>query len=131
MSKPDPVAVRIRVSLRPPDTAGRTVLLHLLHTAPAALLGPPPCRTWLGAADGFFTFEDERAGYPRTRAALAGYDSDDLIKEYLQSSRDGLNAMFGHNARRYGNLVADELLRRGITQLPNLFGPLPVKRWAW
>lgn len=79
------------------------------------------------SANSYFTLADEQAGYPRTRAALATYTDAELIAEYTQALRDGLGAMFGHNARRFGYLVTEELLTRGIIEIPNLFGPLLVR----
>lgn len=87
-------------------------------------------RVYLGDAHVYFTRKDEAAGYPETRKRLAGYEDKDLTREYLAAMRDGLGALFGHNARRFGNLVADELLARGVTELPNLFGPIQVRRFS-
>lgn len=79
-------------------------------------------------ASQFFTFADEQNGYLQTRKALESYNEQELAREYHETLRDTFNQMFGHNARKYFNLVADELLRRGITELPNIFGPISVKR---
>lgn len=75
----------------------------------------------------FFTTYDEMQGYPRTREALRAYSEQELIRSYHETLRDSFNSMFGRNAGQFFNLVAEELLRRGITELPNLFGPIRVK----
>lgn len=86
-------------------------------------------RVYLGDAHVYCTRKDEEAGYPETRKRLASYSDADLIREYHDATRDGLGEMFGHNARAFGNLVVDELLSRGITEVPNIFGPIPVDRF--
>lgn len=78
-----------------------------------------------------FTPADEQRAYSETRAELTASTDDELQRAYLEAQRDGLNHMFGHNARKFGNLVADELLSRGVTQIPNLFGPIEVQRWTY
>jgi hypothetical protein len=87
-------------------------------------------RAFIGLAEPYFTLRDEQAGYPETRKRLAGYDDQQLIDRYLESKRDGFNRLFGHHARKFGDLVTDELLARGITQIPNIFGPIDVKHWS-
>lgn len=73
-----------------------------------------------------FTTADQQQGYPETRAALAGESTERLVNEYRSTTRDCFGAMFGHNAKRFRDLVADELLKRGVTEIPNIFGPIPV-----
>ncbi len=85
-------------------------------------------REYLGRADPFFTWADMERGYPETRLHLAGYADEQLIKEYLEVTKDGFNRMFGHNARAFSNLIVDELLARGITEIPNIFGAISVRR---
>lgn len=75
----------------------------------------------------FFTQADEQAGYQRTRECLRSYSDRELISTYHETLRDTFDCVFGHNARCFFNLVADELIRRGITQLPNIFGPIEVR----
>lgn len=77
------------------------------------------------------TIADEMAGYPVTRSWLAKATTRDLQREYLEGIKAGFNAMFGHNARKFNNLVADELLSRGETEIPNIFGPIAVRRFTW
>jgi hypothetical protein len=84
-------------------------------------------RKYIGRADGHFTLTDERRGYSETRRHLAGYSDEDLQREYHEATKAGFNQLFGHNARAFGNLVVDELRTRGITQLPNIFGPIEVR----
>lgn len=78
-------------------------------------------------AQQFFTLADEQQGYPRTRGALRGYSDAELTREYHETLRATFDRMFGNNARHFFNLVADELIRRGITHLPNIFGPIEVR----
>ena len=79
----------------------------------------------------YFTSADEHQGYPKTRECLKQSSADELAKEYHSNLRDCFGGnLFCGNARRYFNLVVDELLRRGITQLPNIFGPITVKHWT-
>ena len=84
---------------------------------------------FIGRADGYFTLTDERNGYAETRRHLAGYSDEELLKEYAEANKHGFNALFGHNARRFGNLVVDELTARGITQIIDIFGPRPIHRF--
>ena len=51
----------------------------------------------------------------------------DLYAAYIQSNKDSLCRIFGHNASVYGNLVVDELTSRGIKQIPNIFGAIQIK----
>lgn len=73
-----------------------------------------------------FTIADEISGYPKTKAALHEQDTAWLQREYLAGMRDCFNKMFGRSARRYQNLVAGELIARGETVIPNLFGSIDV-----
>lgn len=75
----------------------------------------------------FYTNEDSTRNYELTRKALATYSDSELIGTYHETLRDSFDRMFGHNAKGFFNLVADELLRRGINELPNIFGPIQVK----
>lgn len=60
---------------------------------------------------------------------LAQWTAEALIAEYLAMNKAGFNNVFGGNARAAGNLLAAELLRRGIDSIPNPFGAIPVKPW--
>ncbi len=50
-----------------------------------------------------------------------------LLREYRQGMRHCFDRMFGHNARKAQNEVAAELLSRGITEMPNIFGAIQIK----
>jgi hypothetical protein len=50
-----------------------------------------------------------------------------LCATYLQTNKDSLCRIFGHNARIYGNQVVEELTSRGIKQIPNIFGAIQIK----
>ena len=71
----------------------------------------------------------ENLNYPKARAVLKGQTTEKLQKEYLSRMRDTFSRMFGGNARRAANLVVDELLERGETHVPNLFGPIEITRF--
>ena len=49
------------------------------------------------------------------------------MREYLELTKAGFNAMFGMNAKREQDVITAELHRRGIVEIPNIFGPIPVK----
>ncbi len=51
-----------------------------------------------------------------------------LMAEYLELNKAGFNAIFGHNARREQDVITDELHRRNIHEIPNIFGPIPVRK---
>lgn len=51
-----------------------------------------------------------------------------LIREYLELNKARFNRIFGHNAARCQTNVATALINRSITQIPNIFGPIPVRR---
>ena len=82
-------------------------------------------------ADSFFTIADMQSGYAQTRAALHAYTDEDLKRAYLDESKHGFNAVFGGNSRRFQNLIADELLARGITKIENLFSLITIRRWTY
>jgi len=72
------------------------------------------------------TIVDERAGYPETRAYLAKATDSELIREYHECVKDSFG-MFAGNAKRFGNLVVEELLRRGKTKIANIFGDIAIE----
>jgi hypothetical protein len=86
-------------------------------------------REYIGRHKIYLTPAQESLGYPEARKHLAGYSDEDLTREYHELHRACFGEMFGHNAQKDFNLVVDELLARGITELPNIFGPIPVKHW--
>lgn len=49
-----------------------------------------------------------------------------LMDEWLDLRRHGWG-MFGHNADRARAEVTAQLLERGITEIPNIFGAIPVE----
>lgn len=51
-----------------------------------------------------------------------------LIREYNDMERAS-SGIFGGNAKRVGNLIVDELTRRGIDSIPSIFGSSKVKRF--
>ena len=73
-----------------------------------------------------WTHADQANGFPRLRATLATCPVPELQRAYLEGTRDSRNAMFGHNAAVLQREVARELLARGETTIPNLFGPLAI-----
>jgi hypothetical protein len=76
----------------------------------------------------FWTPEDERNGNSKTKEFLQDVSDDDLKKEYLECNKRRSNAMFGQTTRRWQDLIAEELLRRGISGIPNIFGVIPIQR---
>lgn len=86
-------------------------------------------RVYIGLADPYFTLTDERNGYAETRRHLAGYPDADLLRAYREALRSSFDRFFGHNARKFGNLVVDELHARGLTQYSDIFGLVTVTRF--
>lgn len=78
----------------------------------------------------YFTQADEANGYLETRGALKTYSDAELTRDYFEYQKACFNSIFGHNAQKFFNLICDELLTRGITHLPNIFGAIEVKRWS-
>ena len=50
-----------------------------------------------------------------------------LSREYLEMSRASFDRLFGHNAKARRKQIGAALLARGITQIPNIFGPINVE----
>lgn len=50
-----------------------------------------------------------------------------LMAEYLDLQKHSFNRMFGHNARKAQDDVAKILLARGVVEIPNIFGAIPIK----
>lgn len=50
------------------------------------------------------------------------------MREYLDMQRACLG-VFAMAARRYQNEIAGILLARGITEIPNVLGAIPVRLW--
>lgn len=53
--------------------------------------------------------------------------TESLCREYLEMNKAIFNPMFGHNAAAWQEEVAKELQARGVTEIPNPFGAIPVK----
>jgi len=53
--------------------------------------------------------------------------TESLQKEYLEMNKALFGRMFGHNAAAWQEEVAAELHKRGITEIPNPFGAIPVR----
>lgn len=86
-------------------------------------------KPYLGAYGIHLTPAESEQGYPMARIYLAGYSNTELAREYKDMLRASFGRLFGHNARAAFNLVVDELLIRGVKEIPNLFGPLEVSHW--
>jgi len=58
------------------------------------------------------------------------YMSDEtLAKEYLALQKAALNPMFGRNAKQAANEIVAILHGRGIYEIANMFGPIPVSKF--
>ncbi len=55
-------------------------------------------------------------------------DTKRLVAEYIDIGRSVYphNPLY-HNAREYADMLGSELLKRGITEIPNIFGPIRVR----
>ena len=62
---------------------------------------------------------------------LLRMSDDDLIREYETGMKYCFCRMFGKNQRRQQNAIADELFRRGVTHVPNIFGPIEIVNTWW
>jgi len=61
---------------------------------------------------------------------LGRMNNEQLMREYLDMNRASFDRMFGMNAKRRLNACVDELLSRGITEIPSIFGtPIVVRKW--
>ena len=59
----------------------------------------------------------------------ASQDNASLSKKYLEMNKAGFDITFGRNARKCGDNIAEILLGRGITEVPNIFGPIQIRKW--
>jgi len=89
-----------------------------------------PMSEYKGSFWVYCTLAEEKLDYPKARDCLKGYADADLFREYHESLRGCFDRMFGHNSKKSLSLVVDELRSRGITELPNIFSPIPVKKWG-
>lgn len=55
--------------------------------------------------------------------------NEHLMSEYSSLVKASFNRLFGRAATEALNQVADVLLKRGITEIPNIFGSIQVRRW--
>ena len=71
------------------------------------------------------------AGSDYERAAKerrARWSDEVLVREYLDMSRASWpHNPFYSNARREADTIGRELIERGVTEIPNIFGPIPVR----
>jgi hypothetical protein len=56
---------------------------------------------------------------------LVDVGTQELLREYSGLS-GALFGLFGHNAAVSRNAIGRELLRRGVTAVPNIFGDIPI-----
>jgi hypothetical protein len=54
-------------------------------------------------------------------------NNETLVNEYKALQKAVFCRMFGHNASQAQSFVGLELQKRGISTIPNLLGPIPVK----
>jgi len=78
-----------------------------------------------------FTINDEKNGYPNTKAALQCEDTNCLVTAYRASIMAGFNNIFGRNARKFTNLIVGELYRRNITTYTDIFGERNITKWTY
>jgi hypothetical protein len=57
----------------------------------------------------------------------ANPSDEHLMREYTDLNKASFNKMFGQNAKRVQAEVARELKARGIHEIPNIFGAIPVR----
>lgn len=86
-----------------------------------------PRGPYMGSYGPYLTLNEERKGFPEAKRRLRGYSTEALRKEYLEMQKASFG-MFGRNAAQAGNLVAVELLSRRCPEIPNIFGPIRVRR---
>lgn len=65
--------------------------------------------------------EEERARWNKAT-------DEQLIHEYRDMMR-ACYGMFSNNDKYYSDELADILLARGVTHIPNIFGDIEIKRW--
>jgi hypothetical protein len=61
---------------------------------------------------------------------LQAMATEALFREYLEMNKAIFNPMFGHNAAAHQEKIAEELNARGVTEIPNPFGAIPIRRDA-
>jgi len=55
--------------------------------------------------------------------------TEHLLGEYRELARSSLTGMHQTNSRKAQDAVTRRLLARGVTYLPNAFGPIPLLLW--
>lgn len=56
--------------------------------------------------------------------------TEHLVREYLEMARASFDRVFGHHARKAQRQVGTLLISRGVTEIPNIFGAIPVRKEA-
>lgn len=75
------------------------------------------------------TYQEQQDHNERER--ISRMSDTGLWNEYSDMRKAAFNRVFGHNARRQFNLCIDELLKRGFTEEPNIFGPIQFKKFNY
>ena len=96
------------------------------NEAVARLADVPARGPFVGRHEPHFTLAEEKEGYPKLREALKGYDTPLLTSEYRQAVKYSFERMFGYNSAKEADVIAEELIARGVTEIPNPFGPESV-----
>ena len=52
---------------------------------------------------------------------------DHLTREYLTMRRAEFDRVFGQNAKRARKEIAEILIGLGVTEIPNIFGPIQIQ----
>ena len=52
--------------------------------------------------------------------------TETLMREYLELGKD-VFGFYAHNAAEERDRIARELIERGFTNIPNIFGPIEIK----
>jgi len=82
-------------------------------------------------SESFYTQVIDRV---KMAASLATEKLGDLLLSYRKAACSGgfgvHNALHGNNARGWASLVANELLRRGVTEFPTYFGPQQIRTFS-
>lgn len=65
-------------------------------------------------------------GYPTVRDDLKKVTCFELAHEYKTNMKACFGQLFGHNARKWQNMIADELLSRGIKTVPNILKEIEI-----
>jgi hypothetical protein len=78
------------------------------------------------ARDFQWTVADQVAGFPQLHAAFAATEIAVLVETYAQQMRDCFSQPFARNMRILQRELGGYLLCQGITEVPNIFGPIPI-----